>query len=108
MRAYTRSFPKGETGFKPVLKAPMVSALETIISQTAFTVAFKFNLRRYSMVVNPQADPPLRYDGKLNVVWHRALQLDTIPESAQTIKGLETKSKKRERFKMISSAYTLY
>jgi len=31
-----------------MLKAPMVSALETIISRTAFNIAFNFNMRRYS------------------------------------------------------------
>ena len=35
---------------KPVLKAPMVSALETIISKRVSNLAFKFNLRRYSEV----------------------------------------------------------
>jgi hypothetical protein len=38
------------TPSKPVLKAPVVAALETRISQTAFNVPFKFYLRRFSVV----------------------------------------------------------
>ena len=34
------------------------------------------------MVANPAADPPLLSDGKLNVVWHTALQLETSVKSA--------------------------
>jgi len=40
--------------------------------------------------------------------WTKCVLSDMETLKIQTIKDLETKSKKREHFKMISSAYTLY
>ena len=43
------------TGSKPVLKAPMVSALDTINDESLSNLAFKFNLRRYTKAKEKQA-----------------------------------------------------
>ena len=51
---------------KPVLKAPMVSALEAIQrnSEALSNFAFKFNLRRYIKVALPQCDVQLTLEAK--------------------------------------------